>query len=66
MNKKKILLVWNDFNNMGGIESMILRFLDHLDLKKYDITICCLFEEGKHINVIKKYGIQMYCWYPIK
>jgi glycosyltransferase involved in cell wall biosynthesis len=55
MKKPNILLLWNEFSNMGGIERIIFNFLRHLDKEKYNVTVCCLFKGwGLHNTLLKE------------
>lgn len=55
MRKHNILLIWNEFSNMGGIERIIFNFLSNFDRKKYNVTLCCLFNGwGLHNSLLKE------------
>lgn len=51
---KKVLFLIESLSG-GGAEKVLSTMLQHIDYKKFDITLCCVCNTGKYIDIVKPY-----------
>ena len=54
MHKKKVLFLIESMSG-GGAEKVLSTLLQHIDYIKFDITLCCICNTGKYIDIEKPY-----------
>ena len=53
--QKKTVLFVIDTLSRGGAEKILTTLVQHLDPRKYDVTLCCLCNVGEYIDEVKPY-----------
>lgn len=51
---KKVLILIESLSG-GGAEKVLSTMIQHIDYNKFDVTLCCVCNIGKYINIVKPY-----------